>query len=181
MKKLIKTTAVFVLAAALSTTAFAQNVKKEEVPRNRERKEIQIKGGRFHHSKKNFGSANLSVSENVIIGKVKKVDTAAGKIFVTNSDGKDVEVIVSPFTKIFVETTDQDFRRMPKKQLKKLNRESESKVTSAVPAKADKLSDIQNGSWVMISTYKTDTKALIAAAVIAKVKYAAPVEMKNAE
>lgn len=172
MKKLVKTTAVIVLAAALSTTAFAQNAKRGESPKNEERKEVPFKGGKFHNGKKNFGAVTLSVSENVIIGKVKKVDAATGKIFVTNSDGKDVEVIVSPFTKIFVETTDQDFRRMPKKQLKELNGGS-----AKASVKANKLSDIRTGSWVFISTYKTDTKSLNAAAVVAKVKYAAPVDV----
>ncbi|MBQ0051235.1 MAG: hypothetical protein KBT11_04120 [Treponema sp.] len=163
MKKLYKTTlAVLLLSGMILGSASAQAGKMENRKPDSEKIEKTAKMHKnFRGMKGGFNCGPMMAEQNVVIGKVKKVDVKNGKLVLQNADGKDVEVSVSPFTKIFVETTDQEFNRLPR------GKRDEKKP---VEPKQKKLSDINNGSWVLVSTFKSETKTLNAAAVFAKVK-----------
>lgn len=178
MTKPLKTTVTFALVAALASAGFSQTAANSSKPSGN----IQAPGGmegrrdfRGPHCNPSFGKS----VENILVGKVKKVNLSTEEITVTNSDGKDITVKVSPFTDINVELTDDNFKRSQPKPPAPLQGEAPSAEPAqkasgeALPPPAHKeygLSDIRGGSWVLISVFKSDTKALNAASVFAKVR-----------
>lgn len=174
MKNAVKTTVTFALVAALASAGFSQSASKTS--QNPMRDDAQVPDGAKAHM--DFrGSCTNNVFgrtiENVLVGKVKKVNTFANEITVTNSDGKDIIVRVSPFTKIDVEITDRNFKRLepkaPESNPTEAQKPDESRLPPPAP-KAHEISEIKNGSWVLVSLFKSDTKAQNAAAIFAKVQ-----------
>lgn len=109
----------------------------------------------MHKFPKQSGALKMdSLNDTVIIGVVKSVNTKAGTIKVINADNREIEVTVTPFTKVNVKNTTS-----PDHQGKKGDRPENKNF------KPDTIADIRAGDWAKISTYRTDTKALSAAKV----------------
>lgn len=122
MKKII--TVLTMSALIAGGVAFAQNADK---PRE------DFKG---HHG---VPAAMIMQNQNVIIGQVKQVGSESIKI--VNTDGKDVDIKIVPFS--VIDTFKND------------------KQTSS-------LSDVKKGDWVIVSTFKTDSKIPVASFVCVK-------------
>lgn len=155
MTKPVKTTVTFALVAALASAGFSQTAAKSSENPMRNRVQVPDRG---------FGKT----IENVLLGTVKKVSLSTNEITVVNSDGKDVVVKVSPFTKIDVEITDKNFKKL------------EPKAPPSSP-KSHELSEIKYGSWVLVSLFKSETKSQNAAAVFAKVRDISQADTANSK
>lgn len=82
-------------------------------------------------------------NETVIIGTVRYSNFYNNTINVLNTDSKDIQVKISPFTKIMIDYNNQS------------------------PVSAD-FNDIKNGDNIFITTFKTGTKLSDAALIIIK-------------
>ena len=170
MKKTVKTTVTFALVAALASAGFSQTALKSS--ENPMRPDVSVpEGTEGHRNFKRFEEAMFcaKTEDEVLVGKVKSVKP--DEIVVTNSDGKDIVVKVSPFTKVHVEITDQNFKRLPPKEpadMKKSDKPGDMPKMKKMP-KNDELSQIKSGSWVLVSLFKSETKSLNAESVFAKV------------
>ena len=105
-------------------------------------------------------------NEKVLTGVVKGINEKAGTVTVINADGKDETVCVNPFTRInFLPSVPPAFEKNDAGDLKdsKDSKEKRMKGPSFL-----KLSDIAKGDWVLISTYKTETKLPVASKVTVK-------------
>ncbi len=91
--------------------------------------------------------------EEKIIGTVKSVNTGSNQITVTNTDGKDVTVAVTPFTKICI----QGERKAPK--------DDEKPSSKELPPPKSSITDLTKGDWVIVSPAKTDTKTPVAGVI----------------
>lgn len=184
MKNAVKTTVTFALVAALASAGFSQTATKSS--ENPMRNGAQVPdGANGHFDFRGHGNPGFGKTiENVLVGTVKKVNTATNEITVVNSDGKDVVVKVSPFTKIDVEITDKDFKKLPPKapaeQADVASPKDDNQLPPPAP-KAHELSEIKYGSWVLVSLFKSETKSQNAAAVFAKVRETSPVDTANAK
>jgi len=187
MKNAVKTTVTFALVAALASAGFSQSALKSS--ENPMRPDISVPDGiEGHKNFQRFARPNIcaKTEDEVLIGKVKGVNLKSNEITVTNSDGKDVVVKVSPFTKVNVEITDQNFKRLPPKEPAELPKSGETpnpneKGKLPKMPKSDDISQIGSGSWVLISLFKSETKSLNAESVFAKVRESSPVDNANAK
>ncbi len=187
MKKTVKTTVTFALVAALASAGFSQSALKSS--ENPMRPDVSVPNGiEGHKNFKKFAGQKIcaKTEDEVLIGKVKSVNLKSNEITVTNSDGKDVVVKVSPFTKVNVEITDQNFKRLPPKEPAELPKSGEmpnpnEKGKLPKMPKSDDISEIKSGSWVLISLFKSETKSLNAESVFAKVRESLPVDNANAK
>ncbi len=170
MKKtmMISTTAIL-LATLVSSGAFANGSKKspEKKPqvvveakskdtkktdlKKEDSKKTDFKKGDSYKNR-NQRSCRMTFDENTIIGQVKKVDTSANKIILTDADGVDTEYSVSGFTRIAIMSTS------PK---------TENSEKNKAP-KSNALSDIKEGSWVMLSLHPGKTKTQVASKILVK-------------
>lgn len=163
MTKKIKLFTAFAMAALLSAgTVYAQNARKfdsrpEDPAQNR-----QALGFRGH----GFGQRGEdNLNDEIIIGKVKSINTSNSQITVTNTDGKDVTLEVNPFTRIVFR---EDFG--PRQN-----------ADFPLPPVKGELKDLLKGDWVMISTFKTETKTLSAAKILSNKKLQTPADTANAK
>lgn len=180
MTKPVKTTVTFALVASLASAGFSQTAAKssENPMRNGERRHFDF---RNPHGNPGFGKT----IENVLIGTVKKVSLSTNEITVVNSDGKDVVVKVSPFTKIDVEITDKNFKKIepkaPEARPEDAQKPSNNQLPPPSSPKSHELSEIKYGSWVLVSLFKSETKSQNAASVFAKVRETSLVDTANAK
>ncbi|MDY2843694.1 MAG: hypothetical protein SOT81_06880 [Treponema sp.] len=184
MKKTVKTTVTFALVAALASAGFSQSALKSS--ENPMRPDVSVPNGiEGHKNFKKFAGQKIcaKTEDEVLIGKVKSVNLKSNEITVTNSDGKDVVVKISPFTKVNVEITDQNFKRLPPKEPAELPKSGEmtNPNEKGKMPKIDDISEIRSGSWVLVSLFKSETKSLNAESVFAKVRESLPVDNANAK
>ena len=115
------------------------------------------------------------------IGKVTAIDTENSSVTISDADGNEFTVIISPFTHITKnqmekapdnppeENMDQapkDF--MPEKGLKNPPKLPKNKGNCPENEESLDLSAIKTGDWLMISIFKTETKNLLASRIIVK-------------
>ncbi len=173
MKKTVKTTVTFALVAALASAGFSQTALKSS--ENSMRTDVSVpNGAEGHRNFRRFEEPRFSAKteDEVLVGKVKSVKP--DEIVVTNSDGKDIVVKVSPFTKVHVEITDQNFKRLPPKEPADMKESDNMPKPGDMPKmkkmpENDELSQIKSGSWVLVSLFKSETKSLNAESVFAKI------------
>lgn len=174
MTKTTKTVAAFTMAALLSGVAFAQEKKSDDkgkadfpAPDFRERKMPHMMNGMW--------AANTDSS--LIIGKIKSIDNDSGKIKVTNADGKDIDILATPFTRIVLEPTKEERDKMREEMRElRMNAKSDKTDSEAEFAKARKMeppatktvTDLKKGTWIVVSSFNTDTKARVAQMIFAK-------------
>ncbi|MCR5125597.1 MAG: hypothetical protein K6B43_10460 [Treponema sp.] len=182
MNKSSKTFAAFTMAAILAGgSLFAQDsdtkkAKKDDKPKIEFRKD--------HHMPHPGPMMQMNPDQTVIIGKVKSVNEKDDLLVVTNTDGKDIHVKVTPFCR----TNIVPIARPNPEEMKKFIEERKAEKAAAkqdaqtntpdeMPNPADnlppmfaesKLSDIKKDSWVMVFTYKTDTKTVAASNIVVK-------------
>ncbi len=167
-----KITALALAAVLAAGTIFAQPAQKKDregsVPdRNPVKKEMAFPG--FPAGKMRMPDfESCSENEAVIIGIVRKVNSSEGTIVVVNTDGKDETVKITPFSRVKIKG-DSFARRQNKNDGDKLSQN-----------KTDKVSEIHSGAWVMIKTYKTETKSKIASSVFVK-NNPPPVDLSDAK
>lgn len=186
MKNAVKTTVTFALVAALASAGFSQSASKPS--QNPMRGDVQVPDGANGHFDFRGPRGNPEFGktiENVLVGQVKKVNLSTNEITVTNSDGKDVVVKVSPFTKIDVEITDKNFKKLelkaPEAKPENAQNPSDNQLSPPPAPKAHELSEIKYGSWVLVSLFKSETKSQNAAAVFAKVREISQADTANAK
>lgn len=179
MKSVVKSTVTFALVAALASAGFSQATLSNDSENPMKNRANEHRDFRNFHGNPEFGKT----IENVLVGTVKKVNLSTNEITVVNSDGKDVVVKVSPFTKIDVEITDKNFKKLePKAPAEQADVASPNDNQLPPPSpKSHELSEIKYGSWVLISLFKSETKSQNAAAVFAKVRETSPVDTANAK
>lgn len=185
MTKPVKATVTFALVAALASAGFSQTAAKSS--ENPMRNGVQVPDGANGHFDFRGPRGNPGFGktiENVLVGTVKKVNLSTNEITVVNSDGKDVVVKVSPFTKIDVEITDKNFKKLePKAPAEQADVASpnDNQLPPPHSPKSHELSEIKYGSWVLVSLFKSETKSQNAASVFAKVRETSPVDTANAK
>ena len=184
MKRVVKLCAVSVLLASLvSVAAFANPDKKTD---DKKGQEINRNESMKPDEKKFPGCGpRMDFNGNSVIAKVKSVDEKNGKIKVTDADGNDVEYSITGFTKITVmnklpetNVTDEKKSAEAKTQDEKQDMKQDKKTTSNRPqhdmhggkwngdknfpmsknVKENTLSDVKEGSWVMLSLIEGTTK-----------------------
>lgn len=180
MKSVVKSTVTFALVAALASAGFSQAALSNDSENPMKNRANEHRDFRNFHGNPEFGKT----IENVLVGTVKKVNLSTNEITVVNSDGKDVVVKVSPFTKIDVEITDKNFKKLepkaPEARPEDAQKPSDNQLPPPSP-KSHELSEIKYGSWVLVSLFKSETKSQNAAAVFAKVRETSPVDTANAK
>lgn len=160
MKKTIKLFTAFALAAALMAgTLYAQETKKSENPMRPDtevpaRNHLDLRG----HGQGRHGFAPKQEDENLIVGKVKTANTKTNVLTITNLDGKDVSLTLTPFTMIHI------INEEPPKAPEDKPADNREELTP-LPARAG-IQDLSKGDWVLISTLNTDTKTKTAARVL---------------
>lgn len=159
MKKTLNLFSAFALAAAFATgPLYAQETKPPENPRRPsvevpEREHSAMRGpGTFRH-----GFAPKQENDELIAGKVKSVNTGTNILTITNLDGKDISVTVTPFTMIHIANAEP-----PKEPEAK----DDEKLTP--PPERPGIQSLSRGDWVIVSTLNTETKAKAAARIIAQ-------------
>ena len=102
MNKSSKTFAAFTMAALLTGgSLFAQSQTSDSKKDDSDKPNAEF--GRMEPRRNMMPNmmANMApTDQNVIIGQVKKVDTKSSEITITNTDGKDVALKVTPFTNV---------------------------------------------------------------------------------
>ena len=84
---------------------------------------------------------NRSVTPKAsLIGKISFVEEKTGTLKITDTDGKETSVIISPFTKIRVDDANDE----------------------------KTISDIKKGDWILYSLFNTETEKKIAARIYVK-------------
>lgn len=172
MKKSFRTAAVITMVAMMAAgTASAAGQKKGGDAR-------QNHGGPNQHERQGPGRSHgmmpgfmpgmamhASGDRTVVIGQVKSIDKNTGRLVLTNTDGKDVEISTTPFTFVMFE---------PDRSAKPNRNERGQKQAAAADAqeggagKAKKVGDITAGSWVIVTPFKTDTKSPTAQSIFVK-------------
>ncbi|GEM_PF-6276694 len=141
MKKSVKKISALLIAAVLSTSViFAQGMKRTEGPAkgNDRNERNEARGPEFG------GVPGMFVHNNeVVLGVVKQVNVKAGTVRILNSDGRETEVKVSPFTKIIIADDDKRQSNGPNAEL----------------------SDINNGAWALVTKFNSGTKTIDASAI----------------
>lgn len=138
MNKIIK---IMVSAAVLAVLAggntFARSRNMEGKRKSHNVQSENVSSNIRMNIKRGYNRRNSDIIEDkVLIGIVKSIDDKNGKLTLINSDGKDVSVIVNPFTVIF----------------------SDEK-------KEKTFSNIKIGKWVKVSLFKTETEIPVAARI----------------
>ncbi len=150
MKKITSLILVSVLAAG-SVFAQIKSPVKNPVSAPPAVEQNQPSSGRKTAPMMNFKNhSGDPINDTVIIGTVKSVNTKAGVVKVFNADNREIEVTVTPFTKIAVR------KSSPHNQGNKHDKKDFT---------PDTINDIRAGAWVKITTYRTDTKVLSAAKI----------------
>jgi len=136
-KAIIRRAAVILTAVSLSAVpVFAKSNKNNMPGPNSENRydDMPCNPGRGM----GMGMGRFSEADSKqTMGTVSSVNKDTGMITVTDVDGKDTQIHVSPITRLMEEK-------------------------NARPVEAD-FSDIEKGSWVMVAAFNTDTKILEAA------------------
>ena len=150
MKKSFKAMATMtILAIMASANVFADDAKPAP-----QKTEMQ-KGNRKNPPKMRMRKMPFCDGEHLVIGQVKSIDESKNRLTITNTDGKTVEVSYSPFTRIALEPTKEEMQAMREKRAEAKENASKEKP---LPPPAHSISDIKTGNWVMISSFKMDTK-----------------------
>lgn len=182
MNKSSKTFAAFTMAAILAGgSLFAQDsdtkkAKKDDKPKIEFRKD--------HHMPHPGPMMQMNPDQTVIIGKVKSVNEKDDLLVVTNTDGKDIQVKVTPFCRTNIvpiaRPTPEEMKKFieeRKAEKAAAKQDAQTNTSDAMQNPADnpppmfaepKLSDIKKDSWVMVFTYKTDTKTVAASNIVVK-------------
>lgn len=184
MNKSSKTFAAFTMAAILAGgSLFAQDsdtkkAKKDDKPKIEFRKD--------HHMPHPGPMMQMNPDQTVIIGKVKSVNEKDALLVVTNTDGKDIQVKVTPFCRTNIVPIARPTPEEMKKFIEERRNEKAAAKQNANSAQNDaeiapdadgnpppmfaesKLGDIKKDSWVMVFTYKTDTKTVAASNIVVK-------------
>lgn len=186
MNKSTKTFAVFTMAAILAGgSLFAQNSEKKADSKKDDKPKIEFRKDR--HMPHPGPMMQMNPEQTVIIGKVKSTSEKDNLLTVTNTDGKDIQVKVTPFCRINIvpatRPTPEEMKkfrdeRRKEMQAAKQNAQQPAQNDAAEAPDADgnpppmfaesKLGDIKKDSWVMIFTYKTETKTAAASHVVVK-------------
>ena len=140
MKKFIKTISISVLIISLGTASFASpgrinsyNFHKGALPEQNAQTRKQMPRKNMH-----IGQNDEHLGKTDFLGTVGTVNTETKVFTVKDSDGKETQVHVNPFTHL---------RQVGKK----------NEIT---------LSDIKSGDWVAVKKFETETKTLEASRVI---------------
>lgn len=134
MKKLTKTLLCSAIALIIGTvSAFAKgrntmNTGNKNMPGKANRMELRAN--------------DKTTAKTELLGKITSVDEKNEVIKISDADGKETEVTVTPFTKI------------------RINDEKAEKTVS----------DIKKGDWILYSLFNTETEKKIAARIYVKTK-----------
>lgn len=180
MTKSTKTLAAFTMAAILAGgSIFAQSSQSKNEDNDKQKAEFRRMEPR---------RGKIPTDQTVIIGQVKKVDTKESSITITNTDGKDVSVKVTPFTDVDIVPSTRPNPSDRKEMKEKMARKGNKADTANAEGTAEKTSDgkekgkmqpppmrrdnsineIRKGSWILAATYKTDTKVPAASQIVVK-------------
>lgn len=132
MKRLSKTLLCAAIALILGTgSAFAKGKNG-------------VKGG--HHrmpgSGKNHELHQNTKEKSILMGQITAIDEKTGLLKISDADGKEITITVTPFTKI------------------RINNEKEEKSVS----------DIKKNDWIVYSLFNTETEKKIASRIFVKNK-----------
>lgn len=159
MKKTLKLFSAFALASALAAGSLhAQETKPSENPRRPSaevpaREHLDMRGpGTVRH-----GFAPKQENDELIAGKVKSVNASANILTITNLDGKDISVTVTPFTMIHIANAEPP----------KAPEAKDGEKLTPPPERPD-IQSLSRGDWVIVSTLNTESKAKAAARIIAQ-------------
>lgn len=134
MKKLTKTLLCSAIALIIGTgSAFAKSRNKM----NTGNKNMPGKANRME-----LRANDKTTDKTELLGKITSVDEKNEVIKISDADGKETEVTVTPFTKI------------------RINDEKAEKTVS----------DIKKGDWILYSLFNTETEKKIAARIYVKTK-----------
>jgi hypothetical protein len=185
MTKSTKTLAAFTMAAILAGgSIFAQSSDAKKADNDKQKAEFRRMEPR---------RGKIPTDQTVIIGQVKKVDTKESSITITNTDGKDVSVKVTPFTDVDIvpatRPNPKDRKEMNGKMAMKGNKNDNANADNAKsdnreakasdgqengkmqfpPMRRDNsIEEVRKGSWILAATYKTDTKVPAASQIVVK-------------
>lgn len=156
MKKSVKIISTGILLSALvSSGLFAQNFKPAGAQPDENSQALDAPN--FDQGKKHGRRGPCfdfrDNDEEKIIGTVKSINTNANQVTITNTDGKDVTVAITPFTKICI----QGEKKAPK--------DGEKPSSKELPPPESSISDLAKGDWVIVSPAKTDTKTTVAGVI----------------
>nr|MBP3282042.1 hypothetical protein [Treponema sp.] len=176
MTKSTKTLAAFTMAAILAGgSIFAQSSQSKNEDNDKQKAEFRRMEPR---------RGKIPTDQTVIIGQVKKVDTKESSITITNTDGKDVSVKVTPFTDVDIvpatRPNPSDMKEMKGKRAEKDSDEARAtdgkssdgkekgKMQPPPMRRDNSINEIRKGSWILAATYKTDTKVPAASQIVVK-------------
>lgn len=180
MTKSTKTLAAFTMAAILAGgSIFAQSSDAKKADNDKQKAEFRRMEPR---------RSKIPTDQTVIIGQVKKVDTKESSITITNTDGKDVSVKVTPFTDVDIvpatRPNPKDRKEMNGKMAMKGNKADNANADNREAKASDgqengkmqfppirrdnSIEEVRKGSWILAATYKTDTKVPAASQIVVK-------------
>lgn len=177
MNKSVKAAAILSMFAIFAGGAFAQEAEKksgDEKPKiSRVHKPGFNRNMRMPMGMHGFGGFGMKdEKDSLLIGQVKSIDAANGKITVVNTDGKKIEVAVTPFTHISLEKKREKPAELKEKKEKSADNaekdQKEKKPRIPPMPKEYKISDIKEGNWIMVNSFKTETKHPAAKMIIVK-------------
>ncbi len=181
MTKSFRTAAVVTMVAALATSSIAaqsadsSDKSTQEIAGNDARMNMPFMAHNFH------GHNMMHDGKNVVIGQISSVDKNKGVLKVKNSDGKDVEIHVSPFARVMICDPDARPSEMPPQSNSANDRRGFQRGMNRPGRESYSLADLKKGSWVMVGTYETSTKVLEASVIRAEQKLAVSTDVTDAK
>lgn len=141
MKKTSKTIMVLICITALGTSsAFARKNnrgRQQPLPQQASCTNFCGRGGMKNES------------EKVVIGTVKSADSKSMTVVITDTEGKDQKISVTPFTRIHSCIQPQNRSR-----------------TQNIPPEILTISDLRKNEWVMIKLFDTETSTPSASKIL---------------
>ena len=167
MKKITKvTTAAIVLATIVSAGAFASSGKKSDGKSRTEMNRPQQENSDGKNQMDRGGPRGKfgAFDENAVIGQIKSVDAKNNKIKISDADGNVTEYAVTGFTKIMsMKSPSADSAESKTDETNVSKEKSDTKAAGKKRGQGHNmetlgLTDLKEGSWVMISTIDGTTK-----------------------
>lgn len=158
MKKSIKIILTTVLLSVFAgTSIFAKSPREEE-------KNEQPRERAYQHRRNDVPPRphfNMFDDKCVsVIGTIKKINSDASLITITNTDGKDETFALTPFTKICI----------PPERFFNQQTENPDKKAELPPPPCSTATDLQKDDWVIVKTVATDTKTPVAGMIFVSKK-----------
>ncbi len=157
MKKTIKLVCTLAIFGLATTAIFAQQKGGEPDPKKNPRKPPVENLPPQMPAPHSFGFKECSFDDEIIIGTVASVDLQNNTIAIVNTDGKNLNIVVTPFARI---------HPTPKPMAKNPNDRPDEQALPNPNYKPFELNNIKKGDWVLVKKFNTDTKSIVAGSIL---------------